>query len=376
MDKDVAVPNGELACWLALHRAPGIGPASFRALLTRFGTPRAVLRAPPNTLAACGLPAPSRAYLAAPDWDAVERDLEWAQGARRCVLTWDDPRYPPLLHQISAPPPVLFVRGHPERLAGPQLAVVGSRSPTPAGARTAEHFAQHLAQAGLSITSGLALGIDTAAHRGALAAGAPTIAVTGAGPDRVYPARNRRLAERIAENGAVVSEFPVGTAPLPEHFPRRNRLISGLSLGTLVVEAAPRSGSLITARHAADQGREVFAVPGSIHSPVARGCHRLIREGAALVETADDVLAELGPLAAAGHAAAVEAAPASGALPEELDPRQRQVLEALGFEATPVDVVVLRTGLTAETVCSILLLLELQGHAAACPGGGYARVPH
>lgn len=373
MDEDVAAHAGELACWLALHRAPGIGPAAFRALVTGFGSPRQVLRAAPDALAACGLAAPARAYLAAPDWTAVEHDLEWAQGPHRCILTWDDPRYPPLLHQIPAPPPVLFVSGHPERLADPQLAVVGSRNPTPAGGRSAEQFARHLAQAGLAITSGLALGIDTAAHRGALAAGAPTVAVTGAGPDRVYPARNRGLAERIAETGAVVSEFPVGTAPLPEHFPRRNRVISGLSLGTLVVEAAPRSGSLITARHAADQGREVFAVPGSIHNPVARGCHRLIREGAALVETADDVLAELGPLAAAGRQATPEAPPPT---PEGLDPQQRQILEALGFEPTPVDVVVLRTGLTAETVCSILLLLELRGHVAACPGGGYARVAH
>ncbi len=229
----------------------------------------------------------------------IAADLRWLDGARRTLLTPDSPDYPCLLARIASPPPALFVEGMAAALALPQLAIVGSRSPTAIGRETATRFAAHLSRSGFAITSGLALGIDAAAHRGALDARGPTIAVLGGGLDRVYPVENASLAAAIlAAGGAVVSEFPIGTPPLPSHFPRRNRIIAGLAVGTLVVEAALHSGSLITARLAADQGREVFAIPGSIHSPTARGCHRLIRDGAKLVETADDVLAELAPLLA------------------------------------------------------------------------------
>jgi DNA processing protein len=253
-----------------------------------------------------------------------------------------------------------------------QLAMVGSRNPTPGGVRTATDFAAHLARAGLVITSGLALGIDAASHAGALEAGQPTIAVMGTGLDRVYPGSHRELAHRIAEQGALVSEFPVGSQPRPENFPRRNRIISGLSLGTLVVEAASRSGSLISARCAADQGREVFAIPGSIHNPLARGCHALIRQGAKLVETAGDVVNELGALALAGTLQEV-ANPAAAEAPA-LDPEYATLLDAIGFDPVPVDVLVATCGLTPAEVSSMLLQLELRGFVASSPGGLYNRL--
>jgi DNA processing protein len=296
----------------------------------------------------------------------------WLAAPGNHLLRLDDPRYPDLLRQIPDPPPVLYVRGDPAALGNLQLAIVGSRNPTRGGLENARAFAAHLAGAGLTITSGLALGIDAAAHEGALAAGGTTIAVTGTGLDRVYPARHRELAHRIAGQGALVSEFPPGTPPRPAHFPQRNRIISGLSLGTLVVEAARRSGSLVTARHALEQGREVFAIPGSIHNPLARGCHALIRQGAKLVETADDILEELGALAVAVTADAT--APDAPAGAGELDPEYRRLLDALGHDPLPIDELVARSGLTAESVSSMLLILELQGYVAPEAGGRYARI--
>jgi DNA processing protein len=270
-------------------------------------------------------------------------------------------------------------------LALPQLAIVGSRSPTAVGRETATRFAAHLSRAGLAITSGLALGIDAAAHRGALEAHGPTIAVLGGGLDRLYPAENACLAAAIlAAGGAVVSEFPIGTPPLRNHFPRRNRIIAGLSLGTLVVEAALHSGSLITARLAAEQGREVFAVPGSIHSPTARGCHSLIRDGAGLVETAEDVLVELGPLlgvlqarasppaspAPVRHSQVTDIARVSGHV---LDKEQEILLDAVGFEPASVDTLTAHLGWKAGTVASMLLILELEGLVDQQPGGIFSR---
>jgi DNA processing protein len=274
---------------------------------------------------------------------------------------------------------VLFVEGDATALSMPQLAVVGSRNPTALGRDTAEQFAAHLAAAGLAITSGLALGIDAAAHRGALAAGGRTIAVMGCGPDAVYPRAHAGLAAEIAASGALVTDLPTGTPPLKQHFPRRNRIISGLSVGTLVVEAALQSGSLITARLAAEQGREVFAIPGSIHNPMARGCHRLIRQGAKLVETADDIFAELGALVAtlrAGvHAGATsaEATDAQEVSGPALDKDYEILLDALGFAPAGIDTLVARTGLAADAVASMLLILELDGRVAQQPGGGYCR---
>ena len=381
--------SDDIRYWLALLRAPKLGPAAWRDLLARFGTPQAILEAPRGKLRDFRLEDETVDYFALPDWPGVDRDLAWGAQPGNHILTLRDGLYPHLLKEAGRPPPVLFVHGRPEVLGHLQLAMVGSRNPTSAGGETAYEFARHLAGAGLAITSGLAVGVDAAAHRGALAGGGVTIAVTGTGLDRVYPARNRDLAHEIAERGgALVSEFPTGVPPLAEHFPRRNRIIAGLSLGTLVVEAALRSGSLITARYAAEQGREVFAIPGSIHNPLAKGCHQLLRQGAKLVETAEDILEELGALAGAAReatpvdtaldqwtAAADEAAPADGIAPAQpVDGEYRALLDAMGYDPTPIDVLVERSGLTPEAVSSMLLVLELHGDVASSAGGLYARV--
>lgn len=387
----------ELACRLALVRTPGVGPVTARRLIDMHGSAQACFRQRPSAahhpessdqphatrpprdrLHDTSSVPPTRIDPSVVDWAAVERDLTWAQRPDHHILAFDDPRYPPRLAQIDAAPLLLFANGNIDCLGDPQLAVIGSRNPTPSGAETGARFAEHLARSGLVITSGLALGIDAAAHRGALAAGAPTIAVGGTGPDRIYPSTNRALAERIvAERGCIVTEFPTGTPAKGDHFPRRNRIISGLSLGVLVVEATVRSGSLGTARHAADQGREVYAIPGSIHNPMARGCHALIRNGAKLVEQANDVLEEL--KAVLGEAVlAASTVPASA--PNSADPTTRELaaeyvslLEALDFDPTSIDTLVARSGLTAEAVSSMLLILELDGRVTALPGGLYTR---
>ena len=362
----------DLPYWLALVRMPGVGPVTARALLEQHGTPRQLFAAGAAALQGVGrLEGSAKAYLQKPDWPAVERDLNWLAQAHTHAVTVQDAAYPPLLKQIADPPLVLFVQGDPGLLAAKQLAVVGSRNPTAAGEQTAAEFARHLAGVGLTITSGLAVGIDAAAHRGALMGDGSTIAVAGTGLDRVYPARHRDLAHEIAARGALVSEFPPGTPPRPEHFPRRNRLISGLSLGTLVVEAAVQSGSLITARLAAEQGREVFAIPGSIHNPLARGCHALLRQGAKLVETAQDILEELGALAAWGD---IPTIPAAASPREDVPQEFLHLLHHIGFEPTAVDSLVERSGLTAEQVSSMLVVLELHGQIASAPGGLYTRI--
>jgi DNA processing protein len=309
-----------------------------------------------------------------PDPAGIERDLEWLAGARRTLLTADDPRYPPQLAAVPGMPPALFVEGDPALLSQPQVAIVGSRAATAAGRETAFDLAARLATLGFAITSGLATGIDAQAHRGALSARGVTIAVCGTGLDRVYPAEHRELAARIAASGALVSEFPTGTAPQAHNFPRRNRLMSGLARGVLVVEAAARSGSLITARLAGEQGREVMAVPGSIHNPLARGCHRLIRDGAALVESVDDVLAALG-ISGLASSAGPAPGPSDGAKFSDgpLDSDAEMLLNALGFEPAGLDRLVQRTGLAARSVLSKLQLLELAGRVESLPGGRYGR---
>jgi DNA processing protein len=265
----------------------------------------------------------------------------------------------------------LYVHGNVAALHTPQLAIVGSRNPSAGGQETAHAFAAHLASVGLTITSGLALGIDAASHAGALDSSGTTVAVMGTGLDRVYPARHRELAHEIVSGGgALVAEFPVGTGPRPENFPRRNRIISGLSLGTLVVEAAPRSGSLTTARHAVEQGREVFAIPGSIHNPLARGCHALIRQGAKLVETAADVLEELGVFI---EHAPQTSSPLPAASPDTPSSEQSQLLDYMGFDIITIDQLVARSGLTAAAVSSMLLILELDGRVVSQAGGRYVR---
>ncbi len=362
----------DLRHWLALLRAPGLDGSRLTALLEVLGTPDAAFTAATRQLDTLSLTPNARRWLAKPDWARVDDDLAWLERTGASLLIHGQPGYPPLLADLPDAPAVLYVQGDPACLLQPQLAMVGSRNPGPQGLATARDFASYLARAGLTITSGLALGIDAASHEGALAGGGATVAVCGAGLDQIYPARHRALAEQISAHGALVSEYPPGTPPLKENFPRRNRIISGLALGTLVVEAALRSGSLITARLAGEQGREVFAIPGSIHNPLSRGCHQLIRQGAKLVETAQDILEELGALAATLAPAHVTESPS--ATEEEPDPAYAAVLSTVGYDPTPVDVIVERTGMTADVVCSMLLILELQGQVAATPGGRYSRV--
>lgn len=359
----------DLRFWLALARAPGLGARGAFELLNLVSPEQLFGSTLPSTVRAA-LKETTREYLRAPDWSAVDTDLAWlASSPLNHVITLHDAGYPLALKEIADPPLLLFVHGNAALLRSTQLAMVGSRNPTPQGIDNATAFAGALAQSGLTITSGLALGIDAACHRGALAGGGYTIAVTGTGLDRVYPQRHHALAHEIAARGALVSEYPPGTPPLKEHFPRRNRIISGMSLGTLVVEASLNSGSLITARLAADQGREVFAIPGSIHSPLARGCHALIRQGAKLVESAQDVLEELQVQLPLPQIAADDAATGI----TELTAKQQRVLESVGFEPTSIDRVVERTGLTADVVSSILVLLELSNQVISS-GAQFSRI--
>ena len=364
-----------LSSWLTLYHAPGVGAVTFNQLLERRISPNELLQTGAEQLRKLGLKQASIDALRHPNEDAVAHDLEWHSKPGNRIMCSQDPDYPVLLRQIPAPPPLLYVHGDTSILGEPQLAMVGSRNPSASGQRTATEFAQHLSAAGLIITSGLALGIDAASHQGALDTGSPTIAVMGTGLDRVYPARNRDLARQIAEQGALVSEFPVGTPPLAENFPRRNRIISGLSLGTLVVEAALRSGSLISARNAGEQGREVFAIPGSIHNPLARGCHHLIRQGAKLVETAQDVIDELGILAdTCNSLSQPDERDETPGHTRELDAEYTQLLDTIGFESTSIDNLVTRSGLTPAEVSSMLLQLEMSGYIASNPGGLYNRL--
>jgi len=371
----------DLQAWALLVRSPSLDRERLLPALTAAGSAAALTHASSAQLAHWQLPARAIEYLRAPDRAAVEQDLQWLAAAPgRHLVPLDSPLYPPLLHQSVGAPVALYVRGVPSVLCLPQLAMVGSRNPTASGREAAFQFARHLAGCGLAITSGLAVGIDSASHRGALAAQQPTIAVCGCGLDTVYPAENASLAAEIELTGALLSEFPPGTPPLRENFPQRNRIISGLALGTLVVEAASRSGSLITARFALEQGREVFAIPGSIHSPLSRGCHQLIRQGAKLVETGDDVLAELGVIAAAAAASpareqARRRAASGGVAAGELDKEYEILLDALGFDPLGVDALVERSGLKPDAVASMLLILELQGAIEAHPGGRYCRRP-
>lgn len=365
----------EAAWWLALLRAPGVGPRRFLGFLGEYGEPQAVFA---DRGLRTRVSPPLADWLREPDWRAVEADIEWLQAdARHSLITLGDHRYPPLLKQLADPPPVLFLVGDADLLAMPQLAVVGSRNPSRQGSENAFAFARDLAGRGLGVVSGLALGVDAAAHRGALAADGATVAVLGTGPDRIYPASHRDLGHEIAERGLLVSEFTPGTGARRENFPRRNRVISGLSLGCLVVEAAVRSGSLITARLAVEQGREVFAIPGSIHNPLAKGCNELIRQGAKLVETADHILEELGGLLGERRERTGTGAirGATKAENPQIEPEYRALLDQIDYEPTSVDYLVERCGLTPGAVSSMLLVLELQGYVESVSGGRYQRRP-
>lgn len=355
--------------WLALWRIKGVGPRTFAHLYEQLDCITAVFDLPRSELERLGLQADVINALATPPWDAVDADQRWLEESGHHLVTWADQLYPDRLRQVVGAPPLLFVLGDPIWLQQPQLAIVGSRNPSAGGQQTGFEFSQHLSQAGLLMTSGLALGIDTAVHEGALAADAGTVAVTATGLDRVYPARNRDLAHRIAHHGCLVSEFPPGTPVRSDQFPRRNRIIAGLSLGTLVVEASLRSGSLITARYAMEQGREVFAIPGSIHNPLSKGCHALIRQGAKLTETIDDILEELH-----WQTESVEIPTIADTKPgPALDADYLRLLEALGHDPVPIDALLQRTGLTTAEVSSMLLVLELNGYVTAAAGGRYAR---
>lgn len=390
------VDETELVGWLTLIQAPGLGPRRIAKLLAAFGSAAAACSAPTSALRSLGLSEPMIERVLRPDQASIVAALRWSEQREASILSLADPRYPTRLREIASAPPLLFVRGDLALLQEPQLAIVGSRNPTTGGVQTTRAFAAHLAGLGLVITSGMALGVDAAAHIGALESGR-TIAVLGTGPDRVYPAVHRELARRISAEGVLVSEFLPGVGPQSSHFPRRNRTISGLSLGTLVTEAAPRSGSLITARYAAEQGREVFAIPGSIHSPLARGCHQLIRDGAKLIDSVDQLLEELAPQlrgylampaspAAASPAAAGEkpgqaggamhpsrSSSAAPAPVNGLDPDYQRLLDAMGQDPVAADELVARTALSAQEVSSMLLLLELQGHVSCLAGGRYCR---
>lgn len=358
--------GNSLSSWLRLTLTPGIGGETQRKVLAAFGLPEAVFSAGRSALRGVVGDKAADALLDTENRASVENALAWAEGGEQYILTLADAEYPQTLLEIPDPPSLLYVRGRKELLNRPTLAIVGSRNPTAQGVHNAERFAQSFAESGFVIASGLALGIDAAAHRGALAAGGDTIAFIGTGIDRVYPARNKELAVEIASRGTIVSEFPLGTPVMAANFPRRNRLISGVARGVLVVEAAVDSGSLITARLAGEQGREVFAIPGSIHSPQARGCHKLIKQGAKLVESAADVLEELNWSQAANEASRRP----SDSLAEE----DGDLLALLGFDPCGVDELALRAGLAADAVSVALLHLELDGRVAALPGGYYQRV--
>lgn len=371
-------PTDRTEAWLRLILAPRLGAGGIRRLVEHLGEAEAICAASRSALEALGLRPETARALHRPDAAAVDRALAWLQQPGHSLLTWQDEGYPALLRRAPNPPAALFVAGRSELLWSAQIAVVGSRNPTAAGGEHAADFARSFARAGFAVTSGLADGIDAAAHRAVLQAGGDTIAVVATGPDLVYPAKHLELAEAIAERGALVSEFAPGTEARREHFPQRNRIIAGLSLGTLVVEAALRSGALITARLAGESGREVFALPGSIHNPLAKGCHRLIREGAALVETSAEVIEALGPVAAelAGHLRQRLQADPSPTRPAEAghrpDPEQTRLLRALGHDPADLDTLAARSGLTVDALSAMLLAMELEGLVVA-EHGRYAR---
>ena len=381
-DLDVIAPDSspladsELRGWLAIGRAEaGSGRAVLRAMET-FGSVGGLFDAGERELAALGFSRAATARLRRIDWDAVRRDRDTLCRIGVCIVPIGTSRYPPRLAAIASPPPVLYCRGDPGILDSAQIAIVGSRAGTRGGLDRARSLARDLAACGLVITSGLARGIDAAAHRGALDAGGSSVAVLATGPDRIYPRTNSELAHELLEAGALVTERAPGTPPLPENFPRRNRLISGLGLGVLVVEASMRSGSLTTARFAANEGREVFAVPGSVDNALSRGCHALIRDGAKLVESVADVLDEFAqpgglsvPSVHPKPGASNDAAGATG----RLDEPARTVLHAVGHDPVTLDRLVGHTGLTAGRLAAILATLEIEGWIEALPGSRYVQ---
>lgn len=362
-------PAADLRHWLRLCLIPGIGPERQRALLANFGLPERIFTAGQFALAQVIGERLARTLLTRDNLPAVERALAWASEPGNAILTLSDTAYPPSLLHTADPPSLIYLKGKLDLLQAPALAIVGARNATPQGLANAEAFARSFSAAGLTVISGLALGVDAAAHAGALREAGSSIAVIGTGANRIYPSRNAELARQLASEGLILSEFPLDTPPAAHNFPRRNRIISGLARGVLVVEAAVDSGSLITARMAAEQGREVFAIPGSIHSPLARGCHLLIKQGAKLVESAADVLDELSWQKPAPSAGMVSAESPHDSADEGLP-----LLDAMGFDPVGPDALLARSGLTPDALFAMLTMLELEGRVARLPGGNFQRI--
>ena len=372
--------------WLTIINAPSIGGASLIKAIESLGGAAAVAAASTRDLIRHGFPQTAADAITRPDQAAIEKGLHWLSQPGHHLLCWDSDDYPALLRRINGPPAALFVDGDPGCLWQPQIAIIGSRNPTAGGLDHARDFASTLARQGMTITSGLAAGIDSAAHTAAMDAAAMTIAVNGTGLDIVYPASSRQVAQRIRSQGAMISEFPLGTPPRRQHFPSRNRIISGLSLAVLVIEAGLNSGTLITARKAAEQGRDVFALPGSLHNPMAKGCHRLIREGARLVETTANIMQELGPIAAELQMEIRQRLEQDGDSPGQAEAkpaRQKNKLlddsdysavwEVLGYDPKPVDTIIEQSGLSAREVSSMLLMMELEGMVKKHVNGRFFR---
>ncbi len=368
-------PSEESAAWVTLTRSPALDVATLSRAFEFLGRASDVFCASDAARAHAEIPSAAREFLSSSKATLRPQERAWLDHPGHHLVPFTDHRYPLLLRSAGCVPIALYVAGNVDVLNDPQVAVVGSRNPTAQGLETAGELARQLAESGLAITSGLALGIDSAAHRGALMAQGVTLAVLGSGVDVIYPRSNGPLSVQIRQQGALLSGFPLGTAPRRAHFPQRNEIIAGLTLGTLVVEATPRSGSLITARLAGDLGRELFAVPGSIYSPLSRGCHELIRQGAKLTQTSHDILSELNfPafFALQSRAAADPRAVPVGEL--GMDKDHKILLDALGFDPADLDNLVVRTGFKPEAVSSMMLILELEGHVQAAPGGRYSRV--
>lgn len=373
--------DNNLAYWLALWRIPDIGPKRFLQLLKLFPDLKDLFALPASELPSLNLPPSIFSGLKQPDWKAVEKDLRWSENEQCHIITCTDPIYPPQLNAIASAPPLLFVHGNVQSLSSDQIAIVGSRNPSLAGKEIATQFATLLSQEQLTITSGLALGIDSIAHQSTLKANGKTVAVLGSGINVIYPKRNQALAEKIIETkGALVSEFPTNVPPVSQNFPRRNRIVSGLSLGVLVIEATINSGSLITAQLAAEQGREVFAIPGSIRNPLTRGCHSLIKQGAKLTETVTDILQEL---SLSDHlrksipqslAKAVEVSENTPSMQKLLAEDYKQLLQCIDFEATSLDKIAERSGLITSVVASMTAILELKGYVVTTVEGIYQRI--
>jgi DNA processing protein len=357
----------DIVYWLMLLKAPHLGVKTFYKALKHFESPQQVFEASHEQRKQLGLfRKETLTYLQQADKSLMQADIDWAKNEHCHILTLIDEKYPKQLKTISDPPPLLYVRGNIDCLSRPQLAIVGSRNPTSGGEDSAYTFAFELSKLGMVITSGMASGIDAKAHIGALEAGAQTIAVCGTGLDRIYPAKHKSLAHQISMCGALISEFPIGTSPMASNFPRRNRVISGLSLGTLVVEASIKSGTMITAKLAAEQGREVFAMPSSIHNPLSKGCHQLIKQGAKLTDDIEDILSELPK--GLGLSVLLKKKPT---YVKSVDKTDSMLLKCLSYDAVTVDKLVEKTNLSPQIITQALLLLELENKVAKITGSGY-----